>query len=128
MKTRLVPALALVALAGCSKLHVEKQYALDPGMVQQVEVSPPTSDQKLKVAMTSDEPITITVMLVKDIPAGKATSEDFDPAQLTTGTLAQKKDAKEASLDVTIPAKEKYRVYLSGVKKKAQVTVKIDEQ
>ena len=31
MKVRLVPALALVLLAGCSKLHVEKQYPRSTG-------------------------------------------------------------------------------------------------
>jgi hypothetical protein len=128
MKVRLVPALALVVLAGCSKLHVEKQYTLEPGTIQHVEVSPPTSDQKLKVSVTSDEPVTVTVLLVKDIPAAKGGAEDIDPGTLTTGGLGQKKDVKEATLDVTVPAKEKYRVYISGVKKLAKVTVKIDEQ
>ncbi len=128
MKVRLVPALALVVLAGCSKLHVEKQYPLEMFQARSVEVSAPTSEQKIRVTVTSDEPITVTVILDKELPAGKAGADDFDPGQLDKGTLAQKKDTKEASLDVTIPAKEKYRVYVSGAKKKAQVTIKIDEQ
>ena len=128
MKARFVPALALVALAGCSKLHVEKSYTLDPGTVQHLEVTPPTSEQKLKVSVTSDEPITLTVILVKDVPAAKGGAEDIDPDTLTKAAVAQKKEAKDATLDVTIPAKEKYRVYVSGVKKMAKVTIKIDEQ
>ena len=126
MKARLLPALALVALAGCSKLHVDKQYTLESFDTKYVEVSAPTSEQKLKVMMTSDEPITLTVLLVKDIPAEKG--GEFDPGRMTTGTLGQKKDVKEATLDVTVPAKEMYRVYLSGAKKTAKVSVKIDEQ
>ncbi|HVK09868.1 MAG TPA: hypothetical protein VM597_13925 [Gemmataceae bacterium] len=124
MNVRLVPALALVALAGCSKFHVEKQYTLDMFSTQHIEVTAPTSEQRIKVTMTSDEPVTVTVLLAKDVP----TKEEFDPGTLDKGTLAQKKDTKDTTLDVTIPAKEKYRVYLSGAKKKAQVSVKIDEQ
>lgn len=125
MKARLVPALALIALAGCAKLHLDKNYTLEVLSTQHLEVSPPTSEQKLKITMTSDEPVNVAVVLVKDIPPGV---EDYDPALTATGPLAIEKNTKAASLTVTIPAKEKYRVYLSGAKKKATVNVKVDEQ
>lgn len=125
MKRRWVPVLALAVLAGCSKIHESRTFTVEPGNSHRLSITPPVSEQKLKVALTSDQPVNLWVILEKDIPSGK---EDFDPGTLSSGVVASAKGTKDATLDATIPAKEKFRVYVDGVKNKATVTVKIDSQ
>jgi hypothetical protein len=123
MRLRTIGLLAVVALAGCAKLHQQNSVSLDVGESHNIFISAPVSEQKLKVTMASDQPVNIWVVLEKDIPGG---AKDFDPATLKSGIVASSKGAKEASLDATIPAKEAYRIFLNGANKKANVNVTID--
>ena len=54
--------------------------------------------------------------------------DDFNPEKLTEGVVAKEKNTKDSTLTATIPAKEKFRVFVNGATKKANVTVKIDSQ
>jgi len=48
---------------------------------------------------------------------------------MKSGVLAKEKNAKEATLSATIPAKEKFQVYVNNTgSKPASVTVKIDSK
>ena len=125
MRLRLIPLLAILALAGCSKIHEQRSFTVDAGGAHSLSITAPLSEQKVKVEVTSDEPINVWVVLEKDVPAGK---DDFDPESLKSGVVAKEKDTKQATLTATIPAKEKYRVYINGPAKKANVTVKVDSQ
>ena len=125
MKTSRIAVVAIIVLAGCSKIHEKREFSIDPASYHSLEITAPLSEQKVKVTLTSDQPVNIYVLLDKDFPKGK---EDFDPETLKTGLLGSQKSAKDATLDVTIPAKEKYRIVVSGANKKANVTVKIDSQ
>jgi inosine-uridine nucleoside N-ribohydrolase len=125
MTPRLIPVLALFALAGCSKIHEQRSFTLEPGEVHDFTVSAPLSDQKIKVEVTSEQPLNVWVILEKDIPQGKT---EFDPESLPSGVLAKEKATKQATLTATIPAKEKFRVYFDAAVKKTNVTVKIDSQ
>ena len=125
MLVRYLPLLALFALTGCSKIHQQFSFSLEPGESRELNVSAPLSEQKLKVAMTSDQPVNIYVILEKNFPGGK---DNFDPETLKEGVLVKEKDKKEANLSVTIPAKEKFVVFVNGAKKKATVSMKIDSQ
>ena len=125
MRVRYIPFLAVFALTGCSKIHQQFSFSIEPGESHVLNVSAPLSEQKLKVNMTSDQPVNIYIILDKNVPEGK---DDFDPETLKEGVLAKEKGKKDADLSVTIPAKEKFRVFVNGAVKKASVTVKIDSQ
>jgi hypothetical protein len=125
MRVRLIPVLAVCALAGCSKIHEQRSFTIEPGDAHGFTVSAPLSDQKVKVEVTSDEPLNVWVILEKDIPQGKT---EFDPESLKSGVLAKEKATKQATLTATVPAKEKFRVYFDAAAKKTNVTVKIDSQ
>jgi hypothetical protein len=125
MKGRLIPVVVVAALAGCSKVHEQRSLTLEPGAVNHLEVSAPVSEQKVKVVMTADNPVSVFVMLVKDVPQGMT---EVGPGTLPQGILAGEKNTKEATLSVTIPAKEKFRVYIGGVTKATNVSLKIDSE
>src|SRR5215211_6277980 len=125
MRLRLIPVLAVCAFAGCSKIHEQRSFTIESGGAYTLNITAPLSEQKVKVEVTSDEPINVWVILEKDVPGGK---DEFDPESLKSGVLAKEKDTKQVTLTATIPAKEKYRVYINGPAKKASVTVKVDSQ
>ena len=128
MKPRLVPVLAALAVAGCSKVHEQRSFSLQPRGGNTLSISAPLSEQKVNVAVTSDQPVDVWVLLEKDVPQGD--KDYFDPdTAMKTGVLAKEKNTKEATLQATIPGKEKYQVYVSNPgTKPASVTVKIDSQ
>ena len=125
MKLRWLALIVLIPLAGCSKIHEQRSFTIDAGGSHSLQITAPLSEQKLAVVLTSDQPVNIWVILDKSIPEGK---DDFDPETLKDGVVAKEKGKTEATLSATIPAKEKFRIYVDGVKKKASVTVKIDSQ
>jgi hypothetical protein len=125
MTLRRVAVFSIILVAGCSKIHEQRSFTVDPGGSHSLQISAPLSQQTVKVALTSDEPVNIWVILEKNVPTGK---DEFDPETIKEGVLAKEKNVKEATLTATIPGKEAYRVYIDGVKKKANVTVKIDSQ
>jgi hypothetical protein len=125
MKLRWLALFILVPLAGCSKIHEQRSFTVEPGGSHSLQITAPLSEQKLQIVLTSDQPVNIWVVLEKNIPEGK---DEFDPETLKEGVVAKEKAKTEATLTATIPAKEKFRVYIDGVKKKASVTVKIDSQ
>jgi hypothetical protein len=125
MRLRLIPVVAVCALAGCSKIHEQRQFTIDAGGSHRLQITAPLSEQKVKVEVTSDEPINVWVVLEKDVPGGK---EEFDPELLKSAVLAKEKETKQATLTATIPAKEKYWVYINGAVKTTHVTVKVDSQ
>src|SRR5262245_2821369 len=128
MKFRFVPVLAVLVLAGCSKIHEQRTFAVAPGGGNTLSISPPVSDQKLAVVLSSDQPVNVWILLEKDLPSGD--KDNFDPdAQMKSGVLAKEKNTKDVTLSATIPAKEKFQVYVSNTgNKTANVTVKIDSK
>jgi Prokaryotic membrane lipoprotein lipid attachment site len=127
MKRCLIPALAMLALAGCSKVHEQRSFTLAPLGGNTLSITAPLSEQKVTVVVSSDQPVNVWVLLEKDVPPGD--KGDVDPDKMTSGVLAKEKNTKEATLQATVPAKEKYQVYIvnSGTKT-ASVTVKVDSQ
>jgi hypothetical protein len=125
MKARLIPLLALCILVGCSKIHEERSFTVEAGGSHSLQITAPLSEQTVKVVMNSEEPVNVYVLLDKNVPDGK---DEFDPEGMKEGVLAKEKGKKDATLTATIPAKEKYRVYVNGVAKKTNVIVKVDSQ
>jgi len=122
MRWILSPTLLVVfLLAGCSKVHDVKTITLKPGETNIFEVDAPKRDQKVRVVVTSAEPISVAIALTKDIGGQEVTSV----SDLKT-TLELKKGVKQETIEVTIPAKEKYTVIVSDALKSTDVTVKID--
>lgn len=126
MNIRLMPAVVLMFLAGCSKVHEERQFTLEPAAAKMLEVTAPVSQQKVKITMTADNPVNIYLVLTKDVFV--KLGEDFDPETMKTGILASEKKVTSATLTATIPAKEAYRIYCGGAAKQTSVTIKIDSQ
>jgi len=124
MKARFIPLVAILALAGCSKIHEERSFTVEAGNSHFLDISAPISQQTVKVEVTSDEPVNVYVLLVKNVE-GKT---DYDPDTMKEGVLAKEKSTKSATLNATVPAKEKYRIYVDGAAKKANVKVKVDSQ
>jgi hypothetical protein len=126
MKLRFIPLFAVLAMAGCSKIHEERSFIVESGSTHSLNISAPVSQQTVKVALTSDEPVHVYVLLEKNVPGGK---DDYDAEALKEGVLAKEKNTKDATLTATVPAKEKYLVYVVNFgAKKANVTVKVDSQ
>jgi hypothetical protein len=125
MNLRLIPVVAVCALTGCSKIHEQRSYSIEPGMTQYLKVTAPLSETKYKVALTSDQPVSVWVVLEKNWPSGK---EDVDPETLKEGVLGKEMQTKDATLAITVPGKEAFRVVVGGAAKTASVTVKIDSQ
>jgi hypothetical protein len=124
MKARYLPLMAVLALAGCSKIHEQRSFTMEPGSSNNLKITAPLSETKYKVEMTSDQPVNLWVLLEKDVPGGK---DEFDPEPIQA-VLGKEKNTQQATLNVTVPAKEKFRVYINGPAKTANVTVKIDSQ
>ena len=128
MKVRHLSVYALVLLAGCSKIHESRSFNVEPRGGNTLSISAPLSEQKVKVAVTSDQPVNVWVLLEKDLPTGN--KDDFDPDKaMKSGVLAKEKNTKDVTLNATIPAKEKYQIYVTNPgNKTASVTVKVDSQ
>jgi len=127
MKTRLIPLAVVLAMAGCSKIHEERTFTVDALSGHSLSITAPVSEQKVKVTLTSDQPVSVWVVLEKEAPQGDKSR--FDPDTLKSGVLAKEKNTKEATLTATIPAKEAYLIYVSNPSPKdASVTVKVDSQ
>jgi hypothetical protein len=117
-------AAALLALTGCQKFSLDKEYELDVGSDQTVEVDPPSHEQKVVVTVSSPGvPVTSYLVLKKDVEAARRALET---RKAPADYLARKESAEEATLEGTIPAKNGYAVVIGGVNKKAKVRVKIN--
>ena len=125
MTLRRLAFLAVILAAGCSKVHYQSSFLVDVGGSRSVEISAPMSQQTIKVVTTSDQPVNVWVLLDKNLPEIK---DDFNPEKLTEGVVAKEKNTKDSTLTATIPAKEKFRIFVNGATKKANVSVKIDSQ
>ena len=128
MKLRRLSVLAILVLAGCSKIHEQRSFTLESFAGNTLSISAPVSEQSIQVVLTSDQPVNIWILLEKDVPSGS--KDDFDPdTKMKSGILAKEKNTKEVTLSATIPAKEKFQVFVNNPSSKtASVTVKIDSK
>jgi len=119
----------LLAAPGCgSEVHFEatKDISIQDEFKQ--IISAPTSAQKVRVEVTAtDAPVNVYVMLEKD--ADKTEDEIGAPrkgAKLPETVLGHALETQNGTVEVTIPAKEEYRVLVTVAKKPTRVTVKIN--
>jgi hypothetical protein len=119
----------LLAVAGCAS-EVHFQDTKDISITNEFThiVSAPTSTQKVRVEVTAtDAPVNVYVMLEKD---AEKTEDEIGVikkgAKLPEAVLGHALETKDATLEVTIPAKQEYRVLVTVVTKPTRVTVKIN--
>jgi hypothetical protein len=117
-------ALSLAVAVGCQRLNEKRTIHVSPGEVQDVIISGPRSEQKINVAVTSNAPIDVYVILSADEQAVKGkllSSMKPDESKI----LKKELKTENANLEATIPAKNEFRVLLTGAKKAADVNVHV---
>ena len=104
MNLRLVPVLAVVALAGCSKIHEQRSLTVAPLGHNTLSITAPVSEQQLTVVVSSDQPVNVWILLEKDIPPGFHV--DVDQSMDTYDEL-------RAAADFVLPSHD-YAVFTGG--------------
>ena len=121
-KAGLVLAL-LIGLAGCaSKINYEQSFTLPPNEAKILIFDPPNKAQKIRVEVTSEEPVTVSIALAKDIT--QQMEDDMSTGYVPKQVLQSKQKVKDVVLEADIPAKQEFKVYISGPKK-TPVKVKV---
>jgi len=115
------------ATAGCQRpLNYEKTLKMEPGDVHSFPVDAPQREQKVRVEV--DAPGTLNVYVVRESDE-EAARHALLALKKPTSTLAKVEPAEPSTtpivLETTIPAKTGFVVILSGIKKAAEVRVKI---
>jgi hypothetical protein len=133
MPHRLVLALCfsgfVLLVPGCQRpLNMEKTINLTPGSVEvPAIVDAPRGEQKVRVSVTSAEPVNVDVVLELNRPAVmEALQAGTRPAADTV--LASKVQVKADTASVTIPAGKEFAVVLSGATKKTEVKVTVKSE
>jgi hypothetical protein len=121
---RFVPvavALGWLLAAGCgpARLKVEKQYTMDAGEVQAIDLDAIAKPQTVTVEFSSSAS-EVRVFLIKNFKAGA----EPDPTPTKEQTL-ESKQGKEGSFSVVVPENTATRVIISGVNAKTEVRVKL---
>ncbi len=121
---QLLPVFAVLVSAGCKpKLHIERPYDMDAGTSREIQVDPPSGEQKIKVAFTSTAG-PVSVFVLQDDQLGDK-KDDLDPDKIPAAAVLGKEKGKDGTITATVPAKKAYRVIIF-TDKKTSVTVKID--
>jgi hypothetical protein len=118
-----VLALSLLGAVGCQRLNEERDLRVTAGDVKLVSIDGPRSEQKVKVEVTSSAPVDVYVVLCSEPGAEDKLLENRrpDPSQV----LASQQQVETASLDATVPAKNKFCIVFKGAKKAADVKLKV---
>jgi hypothetical protein len=116
----------LLAVVGCaSKVQFEKTKDISIADEFNEIVGGPTSAQKVRVEVSAaNAPVDVWVILAKDLDekAEQDVAARRPPASILKHTL----NTQQATLDVDIPAKQDFHVWVTVVKKSTPVTVKIN--
>lgn len=113
----------LVVLAGCQKLNYEKEVILDrvtPFLEYTFEG--PQGEMKINVKATSDQLVTVSVVLDEDKESSLLTVEGGKkPAK----ALAGEENKKEIDIEATIPSKKSFVVFVAQGKGTRSAKVKL---
>lgn len=114
-------------VAGCQRVNVEKTINLTAGAVEVSIIDAPRSQQKVKVSITSADPIDVDVVLeankaavMETLLSGKRPAADK--------VLASKEKVKSDALSATIPAGKEYAILFSGAAKTTEVKVNVKSE
>lgn len=120
-----VPVCLIVAAlaGGCqSRLKFDQTSTVEMGEVKYYEVDSPKYEQKIAIDISSDQEISVYVVGGKD---KDAVFNDLNASKEPKNVLASKHGVKSGALEATVPAKEKFFVFLANAKKKCSVTIKL---
>lgn len=119
---------SLTVAVGCQRLNVKRSIHVDPGTeVQEVIIDGPRSEQKVNVGITSTAPIDVYVILSAEDQAVK--SKLLSGSKPDSNKVLDKAlKVDNANLSAIIPAKNEFRILLTGAKKPADVDVKVTSQ
>ena len=114
--------LALLTLAGCNPVNIEKTKELDPFRPWILEIDPPRSDQKISVTITAPEKVSAYLYVKENQDA----VENAILAKKVTAQLVldHKIDERDIQLEAIVPAKKPFSLRVS-CNKKTEVQVKI---
>ncbi len=99
-----VACLALAALLpGCSPSKLRYEKSVEIGVEgKTLIIEAPKKEEKVKIEVTAQDPLSVEVALKKNLDKGKP--------------LAEKRNSKEITLEVTIPAGEEFCIILMSNK------------
>lgn len=126
-KAKLLGYLLLLAVfvGGCQPFKYEKEFSIEPGVVEDIAIDPPSRDQNVKVTFNSSGvPVSVYVVLEQN---GPLVQEQIRKSQNPDNNLilAKKEKAEEGTVEAKIPAKSGYIVLVAGGPKKSTVKIKI---
>jgi hypothetical protein len=113
---------ALLSMAGCQKVKMEKDFKISPGDAKApFIVSAPNREQDVTVTVTSTSPVDVYIASEKDITEG---TEKIAPPK---NSYASKKGIEKDTVTAKVPAKMEYGVlFLNPKKKDTDVTAKLN--
>ena len=116
--------LIVAALAGgCqSRLKFDQTSSIEMGEVKYFEVDSPKYEQKVSVDITSEHEISVYIVGANE---KDAVYNDLNSSKEPKNVLAAKEQFKSGSVEATVPAREKFYVFLAKAKKKGNVTIKL---
>jgi len=117
-------ALALLMAVGCQQhLNEQRDIHVTPGTVKLVSIDGPSRQQKINVEVTSSAPVDVYIVLSS---GQEAEDKMLDGKRLDpSNVLASKDQVENATLDATVPAKNRFCVVVKNAKKAADVKLKI---
>jgi hypothetical protein len=131
MPRRLVLALCVLGFAvfapGCQKVNIDKTIPLSAGSVEGITIDAPRGEQKIRVSVTSAEPVDVDVVLgtnkavaMDNLASGKRPAADK--------VVASKLKVKTDTISATIPAGKEYAIVLSGAAKTTEVKLSVKSE
>lgn len=124
----IICALGIALAPGCQKVNQEKTVTVSVGSVDApIILSAPRGEQKIRVSVTSAEPVDVDVVLeanragvTETLLAGKRPAADK--------VVASKVKAKTDTISATIPAGKEYAIVLSGAMKSTEVKLSVKSE
>jgi hypothetical protein len=116
--------LVVCGLTGCgAKVKLEADATVEGGEVKVYSADSPGANHKLKVEVTSDQPVTVVVYMSSDV-------KKVDPESILNlpKPLAKAEKTKATILEVVIPTKEEFTVAIASTAGKAKYSLKLNSQ
>ena len=128
--SRFLCPLFCLLLVGCgSKVHEDLNGEVSMAKDLIYNVDGPKKAQKVKIVVSSDEPVSVFVVLKKEFSEQVETSLTgaSEQSKLPTVLLGKSFKAKAHDFEVEVPAKEELTIQVTS-RKTTKVNVKVDSQ
>jgi hypothetical protein len=119
MFIRLLPAVALLVLAGCTaKLNEARSYTVEPGLADGFFIPSQPKPQTISIEFTADNDVTVLLFKAADAKGDDAVMADEKKA-------LGFKQGKSGSFTVDVPENTETRFVVRATAKAAKVDVKV---